>query len=308
MKTAIIGAGAWGLALANIVKGTGVEPLLWARNPSKNKDYKITGNLNEVVGAENILLAVPSQTVRENVENLKKSGITKKSTIIICAKGIEQGSLKLMSEIVSEILPENNLAILSGPNFAHEISASLPSGATIACIDKKIGTEIVNNLGSAFFRPYYSEDVIGAQIGGAVKNVIAIACGIAIGKGLGENARATIVTRGLAEIVRLTVAKGGNAETLLGLSGIGDIMLTCGSLKSRNSAFGYQIGQGKAISDVLNNNGTIEGFVTANSVVKLAEKLGVDMPICKAVNYILHENGDIEKVIKNLLERPLTKE
>ncbi len=327
-KVAILGAGAWGTALAMACVGAGCEVVLWSHNPDVaksinksrvNKKYlpgiklpkeiKAVSALDDILSCDIFILAIPSQKLRENFENLAKLKISKDIPFILCCKGIEIGSLKLMSEISKEFFPKNTIAVLSGPNFAAEIARGLPACATIACENKKVGMELCEILGSQFFRLYYGEDIIGAQVGGAVKNVIAIACGIAIGKGFGENTRAAIVTRGIAEISRLCVAKGGKAETLMGLTGIGDIMLTCGSLASRNMSLGFELGKGASLKMLLaNRQSVVEGVYTAESVVELAAKLHVDMPISHAVYAILHKGANIDKTVKELLNRPLGKE
>jgi glycerol-3-phosphate dehydrogenase (NAD(P)+) len=322
----IIGAGGWGTALAIAISNADNNVLIYARNAKivddinqkhSNTKYlnniilsdkiSATSNISLLCALKKILLVVPSQTLRDTCKLLKNNGISSDSILIICCKGIERDSNKLMSEVVSEILPDNPIAILSGPNFAHEIALGLPAGATLACTSENLGMDLVKSLGSSTYRIYYSSDVIGAQIGGAVKNVLAIACGIAIGKGLGENARASLVTRGIAEISRLCEATGGNMQTLMGLSGIGDIILTCGSLKSRNMSFGYEFAQGNiSHSDKLDK--LVEGVATSYSVCNLARSLNLDMPICEAVKKIIYERQDINDAISKLLHRKLTKE
>jgi glycerol-3-phosphate dehydrogenase (NAD(P)+) len=317
-RIAVLGAGAWGTALAITSHNAGNDVLVWGRNPDvidainnrhENDKYlpniklpnaiQATDNIEKILKSDALLIVVPAQKLRETCENLKKAGLAKNIPLIICCKGIEQNTHALMSEVVAEILP-NPVAILSGPNFAGEIASGLPAAATIAATDKKLGMEMVNSLGSQFFRLYFSDDIIGAQIGGAVKNVLAIACGIAVGKGLGKNSSAALVTRGVAEIGRLCIAKGGKLETLMGLSGIGDIMLTCSSTASRNMALGFALGAGTAGTA----NSLVEGVATAQSVSELANKLKVDMPICRAVNEILHKGADINLAVKELLQRP----
>ncbi len=325
MKTGIIGAGAWGTALAITSHSAGCEVTLWSRDPiltfemnTTHKNTKYLGNiklpeaiiatstLSDIINCDVLLLVIPAQKLREICTELKKLELNKNVPLVICCKGIEQKTHKLMSEVAAEILP-NPVAILSGPNFASEVARLLPACATLACENSELGMKLVQNLGSKLFRIYYSPDVAGAQVGGAVKNVLAIACGIAIGRGLGENARAAIVTRGMAEIGRLCAAKGGKAETLMGLSGLGDIMLTCGSRSSRNMSFGYALGEGKPATDILEDNEMVtEGVATAQSVTELANSLGVDMPICQAVNDIIYNKADIEVAVKELLRRPLT--
>ncbi|MDA0781005.1 MAG: NAD(P)H-dependent glycerol-3-phosphate dehydrogenase [Rickettsiales bacterium] len=326
-KIGVLGAGSWGTALAVSMLRTKKEVLIWSRseavtssiNNERCNNYlpdmiipegvSSTNNINDVIKCDVLLIVIPAQTIRENCEALKNAGIGKNVPLVICCKGIEIGTEKLMSEVVKEVLPENPIAILSGPNFANEVANGLPTCTTLACEEQESGMRLVEALGCHVFRTYYTNDIIGAQIGGAVKNVLAIACGIATGKGLGENARAAIVTRGMAEITRLCVAKGGKAETLMGLSGIGDIMLTCGSRTSRNMSFGYELGKGVSVKELTDGKAKLaEGVATAKSVSELARSLGVDMPICYAVNDIIFNNADIDKVVMSLLSRPLTVE
>lgn len=325
MKIGVIGAGAWGTALAIAATRAGSEVVLWSRRPqivddinrnrfnSKylggiqiNKNITATLDIADVNWCDAILLVVPAQQLRGVCEKL--GSIDKKVPFVICAKGVEHDSFALMSDVFAEYFPGNPVLILSGPNFADEVAKGLPACATLACEDKNAADKVISGLGSSTMRLYYSDDVIGAQIGGAIKNVIAIACGVAIGRGLGENARAALVTRGLAEIGRLCKKMGGKQETLLGLSGIGDIMLTCGSEKSRNTHFGIELGRGIKLEDVLAEGKTVEGVVTSKSVSMLADRLGVDMPISKAVKAILFDNAGIAETIKTLLERPFTDE
>ena len=323
-KLAVLGAGAWGTALAIEAHRSGCDVTLWTRNPDviagihhkrENDVYlkgipvdpaiTVTDDLARAVeNADALLLVVPAQVLREFCQQLMGL-IPTTMPLIICCKGIEQGSLMLMSEVVESILPANPIAVLSGPNFADEVAKGLPAATTLACTSEALSEELVFAFQCSTFRPYISFDTIGSQIGGAVKNVLAIACGIAEGKKFGENAKAALITRGLAEITRLCVAKGGRAETLIGLSGIGDIMLTCGSIKSRNMSLGFELGAGRRLSEILAERQAVtEGVATAESVVGLAEQLDVDMPICFAVNAILHQGADIDNTIKYLLHRP----
>ena len=285
-KVTVIGSGAWGTALAQIFKA---DNMVSGRAQSAN------------IESDFVFIAVEAQKFREVIARHK---FAKNNILIICAKGIEQQRLKLMGEIVQEILP-NQYAVLSGPNFADEVTKGLPSATTIACKDKTIGEKIIGQLGQVNFRFYFTDDVISTQIGGAVKNVLAIAAGIAIGKGLGENARAAIITRGIAEISRLAVAKGGRAETLMGLAGFGDIVLTCTSEKSRNTKFGMNLAKINEPQKLIKENqGVIEGYYTAKSVYELAKKLKVEMPICFLIYEILYNGKDIDEAINDLLKRP----
>jgi glycerol-3-phosphate dehydrogenase (NAD(P)+) len=210
-----------------------------------------------------------------------------------------------MSEIAAEVLPETPVAVLSGPTFAAEVARDLPAAVTLAASEEAIGIELSGALGTPRFRIYRSDDVIGAQIGGAVKNVLAIGCGIAEGRGLGDNARAALITRGLAEITRLGLAKGGRAETLMGLCGIGDLVLTCNAMQSRNFSLGVALGKGEVLAEILDARASVaEGVFSAASVNQLARGLGIDMPICLAVDGILNHFSDIDAAIEGLLSRP----
>jgi glycerol-3-phosphate dehydrogenase (NAD(P)+) len=327
-KIGVIGGGAWGTALSILANRAGSEVTLCTRNQNviqsvrerrTNDAYlpnvfidpgiSLTDKLVDICRGHIILLAVPSHTLRSvciALSDLLPANIP----IMIACKGIERGSLMLMGEIAKSILPHNPVAIISGPNFAEEAARGMPTATTIACAEEGLWDMLQHAIGGRLFRPYMTTDIVGAQIGGAVKNVIAIACGIAIGKGFGENARAAIVTRGFTEIARLTQAKGGRHETLMGLSGMGDLILTCGSTKSRNMSFGIALGQGKNKEEVLLNRGrtATEGVIAAESVHKLAKKHGVSMPITEAVYHILYENADVDQMIEGLLERPFSHE
>ncbi|OHC73689.1 MAG: glycerol-3-phosphate acyltransferase, partial [Rhodospirillales bacterium RIFCSPLOWO2_01_FULL_65_14] len=225
--------------------------------------------------------------------------------VVICAKGIEQETFALMSEIVEATLPGTPLAVLSGPTFAIEVARDLPTGVTLACKDDKTGKALADMLSTPRFRIYRTDDVVGVEIGGAVKNVIAIGCGIVEGRRMGENARAALITRGLAEMARLGHAKGARPETLMGLSGIGDLTLTCNAMQSRNFSLGVALGGGEALADVVGQRASVaEGVFTAASVTGLARRLGVDMPICLAIDGIINHFADIDATIGGLLSRP----
>jgi glycerol-3-phosphate dehydrogenase (NAD(P)+) len=228
---------------------------------------------------------------------------------LLCAKGIETGSLKTISEIAGEIVPEAPVAILSGPSFAAEVARGQPTAVTIASRDPVLGRAFVAALGTPRFRPYLSPDPIGAEIGGAVKNVLAIACGIIEGRGLGDNARAALITRGLAEMIRLGLAKGAEAETFRGLSGLGDLVLTCTAGQSRNYSLGLALGRGKTLAQALaGQRAVVEGIATAAAVARLAARLGIELPITAAVDGVLHREMAIDMMIDNLLARPYRSE
>ena len=327
-RVGVIGGGAWGTALSILCNRAGSSVTLCTRNtnviqsiterrtndiylPSVfiDPDIAVSDQLADGCRGDILIMAVPSHMLRSACIAMSDL-LPVDLPIVLASKGVERGSLMLMSEVVKSILPHNPVAILSGPNFADEVASGLPTATVISCADNALWDMLMYAIGGRLFRPYFTTDMIGTQIGGAVKNVIAIACGIALGKGFGENARAAIVTRGFAEMARLTLAKGGKYETLMGLSGLGDLILTCGSTKSRNMSFGLALGQGQSKEDILSLRGrtATEGIIAAESVSKLAKKLGVQMPICDAVYRILYENTPVDQVIEELLERPFVGE
>jgi glycerol-3-phosphate dehydrogenase (NAD(P)+) len=326
-RVAVLGGGSWGTALAQAVSQANHDVVLWARDQGlvdeinaghENPRYlpgmpldpgiRATGDLASAAACEILLLVVPAQHLRALAERLA-AVLPKDRPLVICSKGIERGSGALMSEVLAEVLPGQPLAVLSGPTFAAEVARGLPCAVTLACTEQSVGLPLLNTLGGRRFRPYLSDDVTGVEVGGAVKNVIAIACGIVIGRGLGENARAALITRGLAEVVRLNRAKGGRAETSMGLSGLGDLTLTCCGPQSRNYSLGVALGEGRALTDVLGERHTVaEGVFTAEAVSALAARLGVDMPICEAVHAVLHLGADLGVTIAGLLARPFRSE
>jgi glycerol-3-phosphate dehydrogenase (NAD(P)+) len=323
----IVGAGAWGTALAQTLALAGHKIVIWAHEHETvqaiNGDHanpvflpgialapaiRATSALDEATDADLLLLAPPAQHLRALAASLASSPAGTLPAVI-CAKGIEVKSGALLTEIVAESLPAAPLAVLSGPTFAAEVARGLPTAVTLACRDAALGQRLVAALGSRGFRPYLADDPVGAEIGGAVKNVMAIACGIVLGRGLGENARAAIITRGLAEMVRLALAKGGKPATLMGLSGLGDLTLTCTSAQSRNFSLGLALGQGGTLEAVLAGRASVaEGVTSAPATVALAAQLGIDMPIAAAVDSILHRGAAIDAVIAALLARPFRSE
>jgi len=325
-RIGILGGGAWGTALAALSAENG-DALLWARNPAvvkaiaetrENPLYlpgivlppglEVSADLEALKDCDALILAIPAQHLRGYLEDLRRRfGLSK--PLVLAAKGIELGTGLLLSEAIAELKPGAPLAVLTGPNFAAEIARGLPAAATLASEDAALAAELAQRLSRPTFRPYVSDDPIGAQIGGAVKNVLAIACGIVIGKQLGDNARAALITRGLAEMVRLGLAKGGRAETLMGLSGLGDLVLTCAGPQSRNLSLGMALGQGRALHEILAERRSVaEGVATAQALVPLAASLKIEMPISAAVHAILHGHADIDKTIAGLLARPLKAE
>jgi glycerol-3-phosphate dehydrogenase (NAD(P)+) len=326
-RFAIIGGGAWGTALAATIRRAGAEIRLWAREaeivaainqrhenpvflPGVVLDPAIiaTGDLAATANADAILLVVPAQYLRAVAADLA-CFLPVAVPVVIATKGVECGSGATMGEIVAEILPRNPVAVLSGPTFAIEVARGLPTAVTLATRDPALGRDLVQAIGTASFRPYLGDDPVGCEIGGAVKNVLAIACGIVTGRGLGDNARAALITRGLAEMVRLAIAKGGKPATLMGLSGLGDLTLTCTAMQSRNCSLGVALGAGQSLDDVLGARSSIaEGVATAAAVAELARRLGIDMPIVTAVDAILHHGAAIDAAIRGLLGRPFTVE
>jgi glycerol-3-phosphate dehydrogenase (NAD(P)+) len=322
-RVGIVGAGAWGTALSLVVRRAGQKAILWAYEPElveainrshENQIYlpgaaldpsvRATGSLAEVAKADALLLVTPAQPLRAIATRLAPH-VADGTPIVICAKGIEQHTGALLSEVAAECLPGMPIAVLSGPSFASEVARELPTAMTLACRDKALGERLVAAIGSARFRPYLSDDVAGAEIGGAVKNVIAIACGVVAGCRLGDNARAALITRGLAEMARLGIAKGAHAETFMGLSGLGDLTLTCNGAQSRNFSLGVALGEGRKLGEILGERRSVaEGVTTAASVVELAKKLGVEMPISTAVHAILHQGASIDDTVAKLLARP----
>ncbi len=331
-RIGIIGAGAWGTALALVAKRAGRNVVIQAREAevvdaindarentvflpgvTLDKGIRATTSIADAIegdggAAEALLLTVPAQFLRAAMGELAdtiKPGIP----IIICAKGIEQDTGALMSEIAAEVLAATPVLVLSGPTFAAEVAAELPAAVTLACQDAELAVQVSDALAALMFRIYRSDDMIGAQIGGAVKNVLAIGCGIVEGRGLGDNARAALITRGLSEIVRLGAAKGAKAETLMGLCGIGDLVLTCNAMQSRNFSLGVALGRGEALADILESRSSVaEGVFSAASVSGLARTLDVDMPLCLAVDGILNHFADIDATIDGLLSRPMKQE
>lgn len=320
-RVAVLGAGAWGTALAIQAARAGGIATLWARDAARadamarsraNERYLpgvalplalgITASLEQALaGAQLVLLVVPAQHLRAVVRALP-AGLP---PLLVCAKGVEQGSLALPLEVLAELRPGAAAGVLSGPNFAHEVAAGLPAAAVVASADAALREAADRLLATAAFRIYGSEDPVGVQVGGAAKNVIAIAAGIVTGAGLGENARAALITRGVAELSRLTLALGGRAETAAGLSGIGDLLLTATGAGSRNTSLGMALGQGRGVAEVLAQRaGVTEGVATAPALVARAAAAGVELPICAAVAELLAGRLDVPQAVAQLLARP----
>jgi glycerol-3-phosphate dehydrogenase (NAD(P)+) len=323
-RLAIIGGGAWGTALAIVARRAGSQPVIWARDPDvvaainrrhENPLFLPGVRLDPAIaaaadigaaieGAEAALLVVPAQFLRGVIKQLAPH-LRRTLPVLLCAKGIEAGSLKTMSEVAHEILPDCPAAVLSGPSFAGEVARDRPTAVTIASLDASLGRAFMTALGSGRFRPYLSQDPIGAEIGGAVKNVLAIACGIVIGREMGDNARAALITRGLVEMIRLGEVKGGRAETFRGLSGLGDLVLTCSAPQSRNFALGVALGRGRSLAAALRGSrSVVEGVATAAAVARLGEHFRIEMPIGERVDALLHRGESIDGMIDQLLRRP----
>ena len=324
-KTAgVIGAGAWGTALAQVVGRAGLDVRLQAREPEVVESIRdrrvneaflpgitlddrvsVTADLADLGACDVILAVPPAQHMRSTLTAFAahhRPGVP----VILCSKGIERGSLKLMTDVLAETLPQAPAAVLSGPSFAGEVARGLPSAVTLACVDAALGEELMWTLSAPGFRPYLATDLIGAEVGGAIKNVLAIACGMAEGRGLGRSAHAALITRGFAEMTRMGVALGGQAETVAGLCGLGDLVLTCSSPQSRNMSLGLALGQGQTVEQALAGKRSVaEGYESAPAVRELATKMGVDMPISLAVAALLNGETTVEAVIDDLLSRPL---
>ena len=325
MTIGVIGAGAWGTALAQALASDGSEVVLWAREPElvaevnagrTNSLYlpsarladtvRATGDIAELVALPALLVVVPAQFLASVIAGLPDG----ERDLVLCAKGIEAGTGRLMADVVRDAAPAANLAVLSGPTFAHEVAAGLPTAVTLACAGGEAQWQRLSPLiARPALRPYYSDDVIGAEIGGAVKNVLAIACGVVEGLGLGQNARAALIARGYAEMLRFGLARGARAETLSGLCGLGDLVLTCSSTSSRNFSLGKALGQGQSAVEALAGKTSVaEGAATAPVLADLARRDGIDMPIVEAVGRLLAGEAPARAVVSELLGRPLRAE
>ncbi len=326
-RVGIIGGGAWGTALAQVCARAGLGVALWARETEvveainvehRNSIFLPGVDLDPTIRAapdpagladsDFVLAVAPAQHLRSSLEAFAphaRAGLP----VVLCAKGVEQGSLKLMTEVLAEVLPDAAPAVLSGPSFAGEVARGLPTAITLAAADVAVAHELAHDIATPSFRPYVTDDMIGAEAGGAVKNVLAIACGIVEGRALGRSAHAALITRGFAELTRLAVALGGEAETVAGLCGLGDLVLTCSSLQSRNMSVGLALGRGESLEHALAGKTSVaEGVASAPAVVQLAARVGVEVPICAAVHAILSGEAEVDPVIAALLARPLKEE
>jgi glycerol-3-phosphate dehydrogenase (NAD(P)+) len=324
-RIAVLGGGAWGTALANVAARAGRKVTLWeydaanADQLARQRQSKflpgvrvedsisVTRDLADAARAEAILLVVPAQAMRSVVTTLS-GAMSPRTPIIACAKGIERGTHKFMTEVVAECAPNATPAILSGPSFAADVARGLPTAVTLAAHDETMAADLARALASRTFRPYQSSDVRGVEIGGAAKNVLAIASGIVTGRGLGASASAALTTRGFAELVRFGRALGAKTETMMGLSGLGDLILTCSSPQSRNFSFGVNLGKGDAVKDIHGKTGLAEGAFTAPVLLEMARERNVDMPISSAVAAVLAGEMSVDEAIASLLARPLRSE
>ena len=328
MRCSVVGAGAWGTALADLLTRNGHDVLLWAYEPdvveSINKKHenvrflggnalapalKATGDIQRAVdGAELITLATPSHVLRSIVRSAAKS-VDRSAPVVVASKGIEKGTLSLMTEVAEQELSGATVVALSGPSFAKEVVTCQPTAVVVASGDERAAAIAQRAFSSAYFRAYTHTDVLGVELGGALKNVMAVATGIAEGLGLGFNARAALVTRGLAEMTRLGLALGAEQSTFAGLAGLGDLVLTCTGSLSRNRAVGVEVGKGRTLEEVLAGKETVaEGVVTAQSARELAVREGVEMPIVDTVNRVLFEGQPARSAIAALMTRELRAE
>ena len=323
-RLGVIGGGAWGTAMAQVIASDGSDVLLWAREPEVvaaineghsnpiflpilplSERIRATGDLAELSDCDALVVVVPAQFLGAVLAQLPRRDVP----LVLCAKGIEAGTRRLMSEVAADVAPGAPIAVLSGPTFAHEVAGGRPTAITLACADEAVGLALAERLRRPGFRPYLSQDVIGAEIGGAVKNVLAIACGVVEGAGLGQNARAALISRGFAEMTRFGMARGARAETLAGLSGLGDLVLTCSSISSRNFSLGKGLGEGVPAAELLRDRRTVaEGAATAPVLAEAAREAGVDMPIVDAVCALLAGQATVDAVVADLLARPLKQE
>lgn len=322
---AVVGAGAWGAALANVAAQGRAHVPLWGRDPAhvaalaKDRENRRhlpglplaapvapTAELGDLQAAEVVLGVTPAQAMRETARALRPH-LREGAAFVICAKGIERDRRKFMSEVVAEELPQARIAVLSGPSFAADVCKGLPTAVTLAAADEALAQHLSEQISTKTFRLYRSTDLRGVEIGGAAKNVLAIAAGMAAGRGLGASAQAALIARGFAELTRLGRALGARQETLMGLSGLGDLVLTCGSTQSRNFALGQALGQGESLADAAHGK-LAEGAFTAHVLVEMARGAGLEMPIAEAVDAILSARLSVEGAVDALLMRPLKAE
>ena len=322
-KTAILGTGGWGTALAALWASHGHEIILWGHTPERvaeiartrqNPDYlpavelppniRLTSELADCTAADLIVFVTPSVALREVASKLGEELKSEATILMSCTKGIEHGTGMRMSEILGEKFPNNPVSVLSGPNLAVEVARGLPTATVLGCRDEAVAEKLQSALGSSRFRIYTSNEVVGIELGGALKNIFAVPAGVGDGFGFGDNSKAALVTRSLAELFRLGVAMGGDIRTFQGLSGLGDLIATCFSRHSRNRGLGEQLGQGKSLADITRGMKTVaEGIPTARSAFECARKLGVETPIIDQVYAVLHESKSPARALQELLGR-----
>ncbi|MFT3722807.1 MAG: NAD(P)H-dependent glycerol-3-phosphate dehydrogenase [Hyphomonadaceae bacterium] len=325
-RVGVAGAGAWGTALAICALAAGRDVKVWALEPDiadalsrgqGNPTFlpstpipamPASTDMATLAVCDAILLVAPAQHLRSTLKRLAPH-LKPGTPIALCSKGIERGSLKLMTDVLAEEAPSASPAVLSGPSFAIDVARGLPTAVTLACPDRAIGDAWMRSIGRPHFRTYWSDDLVGAEAGGAIKNVLAIACGVCEGMGLGRSAHAALIARGFAEMTRLGVKLGGRPETLAGLCGLGDLVLTCSSPQSRNMSFGMELGRGKSAQEILASRKAVtEGAETAPALVALAKKLDVDLPICEVVLDMIEGRLDAKAAVGQLLNRPMREE
>ncbi|MEO7602211.1 MAG: NAD(P)H-dependent glycerol-3-phosphate dehydrogenase [Sphingomicrobium sp.] len=320
MKIGVVGGGAWGTALAQVAAFGGRDTLLWAiedevvsainaihENPVYLKGCKLdpavraTASFSDLGDCDAWIVVTPAQHMRAVLSRTPCPDMP----LVLCSKGIEEGTGKMLHEVAHEVCPTSPIAVLSGPSFAHEVADGLPTAVTLACEDQALGERLRERLSSPAFRIYLSDDVVGAEVGGAVKNVLAIACGIAEGRHLGQNARAALIARGFMEMTRFGLARGARRETLAGLAGLGDLVLTCSSSSSRNFSLGEGIGEGQPVAALMADRQTVaEGAFTAPVLARLAREMGVEMPIVFAVDSLIAGEASVDEILERLLTRP----
>lgn len=326
-SVAVIGGGAWGTALASLVASNGVDTLLWAREPevaqaiaasgentpflpgvALPRELRVTTDLAEAASRAALIFVAPVQFARPTLAGLRRHA-SNETPIALCSKGIEAASGLLMTEMLTEVWPEARAAVLSGPSFAADVARGLPTAVTLASGDPRLGARWAATIGAPHFRLYLSDDLVGAELGGAVKNVLAIAAGAVEGRGLGESARAAVIARGFAEFQRLGLALGAQRETLAGLSGLGDLILTATSPQSRNMSLGRELGDGRPLADILAERKSVsEGVATSAAVVAMAARVHVEMPVCEAVAALVAGRRTMDEIISTLLARPVRSE
>jgi len=325
-KIGVIGGGAWGTALAHVQADAGRHVTLWVREPEVmqsidgdeentkylpgvklNPNIMVTNSLSDLHDMDLILVVTPAQYIRPTLEAIRHSSLDGKP-IVICSKGIEIETGMMLSQVLEEVIPNAVAAVMTGPCFAREVALGLPTGVTVAAKNQDKATEIANMVGCRNFRPYVTTDIIGAQIGAAVKNVLAIACGAVYGMKMGENAKAALITRGITEMGRLAKAMGADEKTLMGMCGFGDVLLTCSSMQSRNFSLGAMLGEGRKLEDIMAERQSVtEGVHTAKALKKLAYDNAVDMPIADTVYMCLCEEMPLDEAVEQLLSRPFAK-